>query len=103
MPTQSNIESGGWKSFLDRVLPSIFIGMVMAVTGVLWVNYNSTQQLVSKVDQLQRDQDSQKAEIIAIKAGYMTRMEVLETIKRVEQQNEIMLLRAGVKATRSKD
>ena len=39
-----------------------------------------------------------KAQIIAVKENSTTRSESLETLKRVEQQLEIVLLRAGVKS-----
>jgi hypothetical protein len=35
-----------------------------------------------------------KAELIAVKASYVTRIELLETLKRVDQQLEIMVLRS---------
>jgi hypothetical protein len=38
-----------------------------------------------------------KAELAAVKAAYVTRMELSDTMKRVDQQLEIILLRAKQK------
>ena len=86
-----------WHWFTDKVLPSLFVLLATAVCGVLWANYNAVQMLASKQELQSRDIEQLSSEMIAIKAGYMTRMEVLETVKRIEQQLEIQMLRAGVR------
>lgn len=86
-----------WHWFTDKVLPSLFVLLASAVCAVLWANYQSVQTLTSKQELQGRDIDQLRSEMIAIKAGYMTRMEVLETVKRIEQQLEIQMLRAGVR------
>ena len=99
MPQQQNNDrNGGWGRFTDKVLPPLFVGMCMAVCSVLWMTYNTTQALASKQEQAQRQIDRQEAELAAVRSAYMTRMEVLETIKRIEQQLEIQMLRAGVRS-----
>lgn len=86
-----------WHWFTDKVLPSLFVLLASAVCAVLWANYNAVQMLASKQELQSRDIEQLRSEMVAIKAGYMTRMEVLETVKRIEQQLEIQMLRAGMR------
>lgn len=86
-----------WHWFTDKVLPSLFVLLASAVCAVLWANYNAVQTLASKQEIQGRDLEQMKAEVTAIKSAYMTRMEVLETVKRIEQQLEIQMLRAGMR------
>lgn len=74
--------------------------VIMAICGLVWqMNIDITRSL-----QEQKAQGAQiselKAEVASIKHGYMTRMEVLENLKRIElymqtqvQQNEIQRLK----------
>lgn len=94
---QQNINANSWTWFTGKVLPPLFVGMCMAVCSVLWMTYNTAQRVESRQEALQRQVDTMAAEMAAVKTGYMTRMEVLETIKRIEQQLEIQMLRAGVR------
>ncbi len=86
-----------WHWFTDKVLPSLFVLLASAVCAVLWANYNAVQTLASKQELHAREIENLRTEVVAIKAAYMTRMEVLETVKRIEQQLEIQMLRAGMR------
>lgn len=87
-----------WAWFSERVLPALFIGLSAAVGGTLWKNNESVRDLTSAVSYHDKQIAELKAEIIAVKENSTTRAESLETLKRVEQQLEIVLLRAGVKS-----
>lgn len=87
-----------WAWFSEKVLPSLFIALSVAVGGSLWANYNAVRDLTSEVRYHDRQIAELKAEIVAVKENSITRAESLETLKRVEQQLEIVLLRAGVKS-----
>lgn len=71
--------------------------MLVAVLGLVWRNNEDMQTLKGQIASQQSAQQSinteVKAELSAIKQGYMTRMEVLETVKRVEQNQEIIMLK----------
>jgi replication initiation and membrane attachment protein DnaB len=71
--------------------------MIVGMFGFVWQNNNDMQRIKTQLETQATAQSninaSVKAELIAIREGYMTRMEVLETVKRVEQNQEIMMLR----------
>lgn len=86
-----------WQWFTDRVLPQLFVALVLAVSGGMWLTYTTVNTMVSKLESQQRDIDTLKNDMSNIKANLVTKTEMLETLKRVEQQLEIMMLRAGVR------
>ena len=91
----SNENPWGW--FTEKVLPALFVGMTMAVSGSLWANYNAVRDLTGEVRAHEKQIAELKSDMAALKGSSVTRAESLETLKRVEQQLEIVLLRAGVK------
>lgn len=72
--------------------------ILVAICGLLWqMNLDvsrSLQQLNNQSNQI----SELKSEVSAIKQGYMSRIEVLETIKRVEMNQEKMILQYEVAA-----
>ena len=87
----------GWSWFTDRVLPGLFVALALAVAGVQWTMYNAISSITNKVENLEKKQIELEGEIKSVRMASVTRSELLETLKRVEQQLEIVLLRAGVK------
>jgi hypothetical protein len=75
--------------------------LLIGVFTLVWQNNSDMQKLKAQIETQTSAQSSinQKfdSELTSIKAGYMTRMEVLETMKRLEQNQEIMLLRSKLK------
>lgn len=74
---------------------------LVAICGLLWqLNLDVSRSL-----QVQNTHEKEiawlKAELAAIKQGYMSRIEVLETIKRVEMNQEKILLQYELKALQS--
>lgn len=86
-----------WQWFTDKVLPQLFVALVLAVSGGMWLTYTTVNTMVSRLENQQRDIDTLKNDVSNIKANLVTKTEMLETLKRVEQQLEIMMLRAGIK------
>lgn len=72
--------------------------ILVAICGLLWqMNLDvsrSLQQLNNQSNQI----SELKSDVSAIKQGYMSRIEVLETIKRVEMNQEKMILQYEVAA-----
>ncbi len=76
--------------------------VLAAICGLLWqMNLDISRSL-----QILQNHGTQitelKGEVAAIKQGYMTRIEVLETIKRVEMNQEKLLLQYELKAMQDK-
>jgi len=97
MPVAKNSENHRWQWFTDKVLPQLFVALVLAVSGGMWLTYTTVNTMVSRLESQQRDIDELKNDVSNIKANLVTKTEMLETLKRVEQQLEIMMLRAGIK------
>lgn len=89
-----------WTWFTDKVLPPLFVALCLTVAGGVWAVYKSVDKLTVSVESLQRDNDSIKARIASLESSTLTKTEMLETLKRVEQQLEIMMLRAGIRPDR---
>jgi hypothetical protein len=76
--------------------------VLAAICGLLWqMNLDISRSL-----QILQNHGTQitelKGEVAAIKQGYMTRIEVLETIKRVEMNQEKLLLQYELKSMQDK-
>jgi hypothetical protein len=97
MPPIKPPESHRWTWFADKVLPQLFVALVLAVSGGLWMTYATVHTMVTKLDSQQKDIDALKNRMANVEANIVTKTEMLETLKRVEQQLEIMMLRAGIR------
>jgi hypothetical protein len=85
-----------WHRFTDKVLPQLFVALVLAVSGGMWMTYTTVNSMVVRMETHQKEIDSIKARLDNVESKMVTKNELLETLKRVEQQLEIMMLRAGV-------
>jgi hypothetical protein len=86
-----------WQWFTDKVLPQLFVALVLAVSGGMWATYATVTAVVARLESHQREIDLLKTRVSNVEANVVTKAEMLETLKRVEQQLEIMMLRAGIK------
>ena len=89
-----------WAWFTDKVLPPLFVALCLAIAGGMWATYKSVDKLAISVESLQRENDSIRGRIANLESSSLTKTEMLETLKRVEQQLEIMMLRAGIRPDR---
>lgn len=87
-----------WQWFTDKVLPQLFVALVLAVSGGMWFTYMTVSTLVNKIDNQQREIELIKTRLSNVESNVVTKSELLETLKRVEQQLEIMMLRAGIRS-----
>jgi hypothetical protein len=92
----------------NRIIPPLLVTAVVAVCGGAWATYTAVEKITNKVT----DHDQQlhdlkvrhendiallRAQLTNVETNSVRRVELLELIKRVEQQLEIALLRSGVK------
>ena len=86
-----------WKMiFLEKyVIPLFVVGSIALCTGAItiWV---SVRDLTSQVRQNTDDIKALQTDMGSLRANAVLRPELLETLKRVEQQLEIILLKARV-------
>lgn len=86
-----------WSWFYEKVLPPLIVAMCLGIAGGLWATYSVVQNMTSQVAQHERDINQLKNDVAIVRAGYMTRIEVLETIKRLELYIELAVMRGKTK------
>jgi hypothetical protein len=84
---------GPWEWFTEKVLPSLFLAVALSVAATSFAIWQSVAELTSTVKYHKERLD--KLEVA--QQQLVTRTELLETLKRVEQQLQIVLLQSGVK------
>jgi cell division protein FtsB len=86
-----------WSWFSDKVLPPVFAALCISAVASGFATYQAVQALTSKVEQNDRELVQLKARIEAVDAHAVKRAELLETMKRVELQLELMMAKAGMR------
>jgi type II secretory pathway component PulJ len=89
-----------WEWFTDRVLHSLIVALCLALGGGMWMTYQSVVNIGHILDRQQREIEALRARISHVETSLVTKSDLLETMKRVEQQLEIMMLRAGMRPMR---
>jgi hypothetical protein len=87
-----------WQWFTDRVLPQLFVALVLAVSGGMWLTYTTVTELVGRMESQQREISGLQNRMNNVESSLVTKTELLETLKRVEQQLEIVMLRNKLEA-----
>jgi hypothetical protein len=85
-----------WYWLRDKIVPALLIALCLGVFGI----YTQIVRLVDAHETTRSQLHEVKAEVAAMREAYVKRIELLELLKRVEQQLEIALLKAekrGVK------
>ena len=83
-----------WNRVVEKYLfPLAVLGTVAVVTSAVgtWI---SVQRLADKIDRQEAMIATQRADMDGLRNAMVSRAEIAETMKRVEQQMEIMMLRA---------
>lgn len=92
----------------NRIIPPLLVAAVIGISGGAWATYSAVAKITDKVAEhdrmlaeLKTSNERQlallQARIDQVEANSVKRTELLEILKRVEQQLEIALLRSGVK------
>lgn len=98
-PPRNNNGPHPWTWFTDKVLPSLFVATAMAVSGSAWFTYRTVIEVANEQVVMKREIEEVKSDIRQLREVTVQKSELLETMKRVEQQLEIMMLRAGIRPT----
>ena len=95
----SNItEKNPWSWFTDKVLPPVFAALSIGAITAGFATYQAVQSLTNKIDATDKEVTQLKIKIDQVSANSVTKTEMLETMKRVELQLELMMARAGYKS-----
>lgn len=80
--------------FFEKVLPPLFTALTVGVITSGVATYNSVQTLTSKINDTDKEVADLKVKVEEISSRSVNRMELLETMKRVELQLELMMVKA---------
>jgi hypothetical protein len=84
---------GPWEWFVEKVLPGLFLAVAVGVGGASFAVWKGVSELTSSV----KDHEKRLEKIEVQQQNLVTRAELLETLKRVEQQMQIVLLQSGIR------
>jgi hypothetical protein len=84
---------GPWEWFVEKVLPGLFLTVAVGVGGASFAVWKGVSELTNAV----KDHEKRLERIEVQQQNLVTRAELLETLKRVEQQMQIVLLQSGIK------
>lgn len=79
---------------MEKILPPLFILVATAVGGASLAIWKNVNELSLAVAGQEKDIQILKIAVKELQVQSVTRNELLETMKRVEQQLEIMMLRS---------
>jgi hypothetical protein len=82
-----------WKWFTEKVLPGLFLAVAVFMGGTAFAMWRTVEELSFKMN----SQEARLNKLEASIARAVTDTQLLETLKRVEQQLQIVLLQAGIK------
>ena len=83
-----------WSWFVENMLPPLFVLVATSVGGASLAIWKNVNELSTSVATQERDIQLLKIGLKELQAQSVSRSELLETMKRVEQQLEIMMLRS---------
>ena len=84
---------GPWEWFVEKVLPGLFLTVAVGVGGASFAVWKGVSELTSSV----KDHEKRLEKTEVQQQNLVTRAELLETLKRVEQQMQIVLLQSGIR------
>lgn len=87
------INTQPWEWFTEKVLPGLFLCVATGVAAASFGIWQSVSDLAATIKSHEKRLDKIEVQTQQL----VTRTELLETLKRVEQQMQIMLLQAGIK------
>lgn len=91
-------KDGPWEIFREKVLPPLFTAATISVFAAAYSVSKSVDKLTYSVDQHTQQLADVRQEMLQIKSQYATRLEMLELLKRVELQLNLMLAQQNNKA-----
>lgn len=86
-------KTGPWEWFTEKVLPGLFLSVAVSVAATSFAIWQSVSELTNTVKNHEKRLDRIELQTQQL----VTRTELLETLKRVEQQMQIVLLQSGIK------
>jgi len=86
-----------WGWFTEKVLPPVFAALTLGAITSGVATHQAVLNLTSKFEQADKKLAQLEARIEVVDANSVKRAELLETMKRVELQLELMMAKANIK------
>lgn len=83
---------GPWTWFVEKVLPGLFVALTLSVIATSVAMWQSVARITSSLENHEQQIRDLRADIKVVREQAVMRSELLETLKRVEQQLQIALL-----------
>jgi hypothetical protein len=90
---KADAEMGPWSWFVEKILPGLFLAVSASVASAAFMIYQSVAELTNTVKRHDREIETLRGEL----KSAVTQQQLHETLKRVEQQLQIVLLQSGIK------
>ncbi len=81
---------------INNILAPLIVAMTISIVGASLAIWRSVAELTNSVDIHERRIEAMQRDISSLQKSMITRNDLLEVLKRVEQQLQIVLLQAGV-------
>ena len=78
---------------MEKVLPGLFLAVALGVGGASFAVWKGVSELTNVV----KDHEKRLERMELRQEKFLEKTEMLETLKRVEQQLQIVLLQSGIK------
>lgn len=85
---------GPWTWFVEKVLPGLFVAITLSVVATSVAIWKSVAEITGSLKNHETQLADLRQEVKVVREQAVMRSELLETLKRVEQQLQIALLEA---------
>jgi cell shape-determining protein MreC len=85
---------GPWTWFVEKVLPGLFVAITLSVVATSVAIWKSVAEITGSLRNHEAQIQDLRQEVKVVREQAVMRSELLETLKRVEQQLQIALLEA---------
>lgn len=83
---------GPWTWFVEKVLPGLFVALTLSVIATSVAMWQSVARITNSLESHAEQIRDLRSEIKVVREQAVMRSELLETLKRVEQQLQITML-----------
>jgi hypothetical protein len=85
---------GPWTWFVEKVLPGLLIALTLSIIATSVAMWQSVARITSSLENHQEQINILRSDVKIVREQAVMRSELLETLKRVEQQLQITMLEA---------
>jgi hypothetical protein len=98
MAPSKPVSVGPWVWFVDKVLPGLLIALTVSIIATSIAIWQTVTKITAVLENHDQQITSLRRDIAVVREQAVMRSELLETLKRVEQQLQITMLEARLNA-----